>query len=35
VATGIVWAWVITMPCSALLAAGFYELARFADRMWG
>jgi PiT family inorganic phosphate transporter len=35
VATGIVWAWIITMPCSALLAAGFYGLARFADRMWG
>jgi PiT family inorganic phosphate transporter len=35
VATGIVWAWVITMPFSGLLAAGFYLLARFADRMGG
>ena len=35
VATGIVWAWVITMPLSGLLAAGFYFLARFADRLAG
>jgi phosphate/sulfate permease len=35
VATGIVWAWVITMPFAGLLAAGFYLLARFADRMGG
>jgi PiT family inorganic phosphate transporter len=35
VATGIVWAWVITMPFSGLLAAGFYFLARFADRLGG
>lgn len=35
VAAGIVWAWVITMPLSGLLAAGFYFLARFADRMAG
>jgi PiT family inorganic phosphate transporter len=35
VATGIVWAWIITMPFSGLLAAGFYLLARFADRLGG
>ncbi|HEX3699561.1 MAG TPA: inorganic phosphate transporter [Phenylobacterium sp.] len=35
VAGGIVWAWIITMPFSGLLAAGFYFLARFADRMAG
>ncbi|HEV2531428.1 inorganic phosphate transporter [Phenylobacterium sp.] len=35
VATGIVWAWVITMPLSGLLAAVFYALARLADRAWG
>ncbi len=26
-ATGIVWAWVITMPAAAIIAATFYELA--------
>ena len=35
VASGIVWAWVITMPIAGLLGAGFYWLARLADRMWG
>jgi PiT family inorganic phosphate transporter len=35
VASGIVWAWVITMPVAGLLGAGFYFLARFADRVWG
>jgi PiT family inorganic phosphate transporter len=35
VAGRIVWAWVITMPASALLAAGFYFLARIADRAFG
>jgi PiT family inorganic phosphate transporter len=35
VASGIVWAWVITMPLAGLLAAGFYALARLGDRMWG
>jgi PiT family inorganic phosphate transporter len=35
VATGIVWAWIITMPFAGLLAAGFYWLARLADRMGG
>jgi PiT family inorganic phosphate transporter len=35
VASGIVWAWVITMPVSGLLGAGFYWLARLADRTWG
>jgi PiT family inorganic phosphate transporter len=32
VASGIVWAWVITMPVAGLLGAGFYWLARLADR---
>jgi PiT family inorganic phosphate transporter len=32
-ATGIVWAWVITMPISALMGALFYGLARLADRL--
>ncbi len=35
VARGIVWAWVITMPMSGLIAAGLYFLARFADRTFG
>jgi PiT family inorganic phosphate transporter len=26
-ATGIVWAWLITMPAAAIIAAIFYELA--------
>jgi PiT family inorganic phosphate transporter len=34
-ATGIVWAWVITLPISALMGALFYGLARFADRLAG
>jgi PiT family inorganic phosphate transporter len=34
-ATGIVWAWVITLPISALMGALFYALARFADRLVG
>ena len=34
-ATGIVWAWVITMPASAAISAGLYFLARFADRSLG
>ncbi len=32
VASNIVWAWVITLPASALVAALFYSLARLADR---
>ena len=35
IAGNIVWAWVITMPVAGLLGAGFYELARLADRIWG
>ena len=35
VAGGIVWAWIITMPASALIAAGFYWIARLADHMAG
>jgi len=35
VAGGIVWAWIITMPVTGLLGAGFYWLARLADRMFG
>ena len=35
VASGIVWAWVITMPVAGLLGAAFYGLARLADRAWG
>jgi len=31
VAGGIVWAWILTMPASALIAAAFYALARLAD----
>jgi PiT family inorganic phosphate transporter len=34
-ATGIVWAWVITVPAAAVMAAIFYELARLADRLAG
>ncbi|MEO8113625.1 MAG: inorganic phosphate transporter [Phenylobacterium sp.] len=34
-ATGIVWAWVITMPIAGLLGAAFYALARGADRLFG
>jgi PiT family inorganic phosphate transporter len=35
IAGNIVWAWVITMPVAGLLGAGFYGLARIADRVWG
>jgi PiT family inorganic phosphate transporter len=35
VAGRIVWAWVITMPLSGLLAAGFYFLAVLLGRMGG
>jgi PiT family inorganic phosphate transporter len=35
VAGGIVWAWVVTMPAAGLIGAGFYELARLADRLCG
>ena len=35
VATGIVWAWVITLPIAAAMGALFYGLARLADRMFG
>jgi PiT family inorganic phosphate transporter len=35
VAGGIVWPWVVTMPAAGLSGAGFYELARTADRLWG
>jgi len=35
VASGIVWAWVITMPATALLGAGLFWLARLADRALG
>jgi PiT family inorganic phosphate transporter len=35
VASSIVWAWVITMPMAGLVGAGFYLLARLADRMVG
>lgn len=34
-ATGIVWAWVITLPISAAMGALFYGLARAADRLVG
>ncbi|CAN7456337.1 inorganic phosphate transporter [Phenylobacterium sp. LjRoot219] len=34
-ATGIVWAWVITMPIAAVMGAMFYGLARLADRFFG
>ena len=33
-ATGIVWAWVITMPIAAALGATFYGLARLAHRLF-
>jgi inorganic phosphate transporter, PiT family len=32
VASRIVWAWVITLPMSGLVASGFYLFARFLDR---
>ena len=35
IASGIVWAWVITMPVAGALGAAFYFLARLADRAWG
>jgi PiT family inorganic phosphate transporter len=35
IASGIVWAWVITMPVAGALGAAFYFLARLADRTWG
>lgn len=35
VASGIVWAWVVTMPAAGLIAAGFYFLARLVDRTFG
>jgi len=35
VAGGIVWAWILTMPASALIAAAFYALARLADHWQG
>jgi PiT family inorganic phosphate transporter len=34
-ATGIVWAWVITLPISAAMGAIFYGLARLAHRLAG
>ena len=34
-ATGIVWAWVITVPIAGLTGALFYGLARLADRLAG
>ena len=34
-ATGIVWAWVITLPIAAVMGALFYWLARLADRLFG
>ena len=34
VAGRIVWAWVVTLPASGLIAAGFYGLARLADRVF-
>lgn len=33
--TGIVWAWVITMPITAAMGAGFYFLALGLDRVFG
>jgi inorganic phosphate transporter, PiT family len=33
--TGILWAWVITMPIAAAMGAGFYFLARGLDRVFG
>lgn len=35
VAKNIVWAWVITLPASAIMGALFYGLARLADRAMG
>jgi PiT family inorganic phosphate transporter len=35
VAGGIVWAWVITLPATGLLGAGFFWLARLLDRAFG
>ena len=35
VAGAIVWAWIVTMPATALLGAGFFWLARLADRSFG
>src|ERR1700712_6002346 len=35
VAGSIVIAWVITMPAAAAMGAGFYWLARLADRAFG
>jgi PiT family inorganic phosphate transporter len=35
VATSIVWAWLITMPMAGLVGAGFFWLARLADRAVG
>ncbi len=34
VATRIVWAWVITLPASGVIAALFYGMARAADRVF-
>ena len=34
-ATGIVWAWVITLPIAGVMGALFYGLARLADRAFG
>ena len=35
IAGSIVWAWVVTMPAAGVIAAGFYFLARLADRTFG
>lgn len=35
VASGIVWAWVITMPAAGLMGALFYGLASLAERSFG
>ena len=35
IASGIVWAWIITMPATGVPGAGFYWLARLADRSFG
>ena len=34
VASSIVWAWVITLPASGLVAAAFYGLAQLAGRVF-
>ena len=34
-ATGIVWAWVITMPAAAVMGSAFYWLARGAHHVFG